>query len=227
MKLSKKKIMKYYMSFLLLIILPISAYNQDLKIGVFLEPQLSWLGTQSKNIEYDGTHLGFRGGIVLDKYFANRYAINTGISIGNQGGSLMFLNPDSTDFKVLDEELKLPEGTTVDFSLQYVTIPLALKLRTNQIGYFTYFARVGLLSQINVLTKGTSSDGQFKKDNINKEINTFNISYFFGGGAEYEIGQGTSVFLEASFYNGFTDAMTNKSIKAYSRIVSIRTGIIF
>ena len=199
--------------------------HAQLKIGVFGEPRFSWFGTQSKSFESDGTHFGFQGGLELNKYFAKRYAFNTGISIGNQGGSLTY--SDTTNIKVLDETKVLLPGTTVDFSLQYITIPVALKLSTNQIGYFTYFARLGFTPQVNVHTKASSSDGQLDKDNVNKEINVFNLSYFFGGGVEYEIGQETALALSATFHNGFLDIITNKDAKVYSRVISIRLGIIF
>ena len=69
-------------------------------------------------------------------------------------------------------------------------------MKTNEIGYFTYFAELGFNQHINVGSRASSTGSGLSKDLVSKEINLFNMSYFFGGGVEYNIG-GQPLWLAA------------------------------
>jgi hypothetical protein len=168
---------------------------------------------------------GVRGGLIVDKYFQEHYAISTGLSIGTQGGSLRY--SEETTIRVYNEEDTLPAGTTVDYRLNYITIPLGLKLKTNQIGYFSYFARLGFTNQINIKAKGTSSDGSLDEDDIKKEIFFYNLAYHFGIGLEYAISEDTAILFGINYHNGFIDITKSSDVKVHSRVLAIRLGVIF
>jgi hypothetical protein len=108
-----------------------------------------------------------------------------------------------------------------------MTIPLGLKLKTNEIGYFTYFAHLGLTHQINIGARASSSGNNLNKDNVPKEINLLNMSYFFGGGVEYNIGGNTSLMAGILFNNGFIDVLSNDDHKAVLNYLTIRVGVLF
>jgi hypothetical protein len=102
-----------------------------------------------------------------------------------------------------------------------------IKLKTNEIGYFTYFAELGFNSQINVGSRAKSTDNHLNKEIISKEINLPNMSYFFGGGVEYNIGGNTSLLAGVFFNNGFIDVLTNTRHRAVTNYLNFRLGILF
>jgi len=199
--------------------------SQDLRFGVFVDPQLSWLTPDAKNINRDGFRIGIKGGLILDKYFANNYAFTTGISISNMGGNLHY--KDSVTIETLETEQILNPESGVEYKLQYVSVPVGLKFKTNEIGYFTFFAQLGFTPQINIKARADASDNQIDNENISKELNLFNLSYFFGGGLEYSLGGNTALIGGIIFNNGFIDVLKSKNVKETLSFLSLRLGIMF
>lgn len=217
--------MKKAWCILLLACATLLSYSQSTKFGVFIDPQITWMGTQSRDVDSDGMRFCMRGGLIIDKYFQENYAFHTGISIGSQGGKLKFA--EETEIHVYNELDTLPAGTSIDARLTYITVPIGLKLKTNQIGYFSYFARLGFTNQFNIKGIASSSDGSLDKDVITEEIFIYNLAYHFGIGLEYSIGEDTSLLFGINYNNGFIDVTKNKDVKVYSRVVAFRLGVIF
>jgi hypothetical protein len=218
-------IMKKYIISGLLLLCFIGSKGQDLRFGVFVEPELSWLTPDAKNIDRDGFRIGINGGMIMDKYFAKNYAFTTGVSISNIGGNLFY--EDSLAIKTAEEEQVMSPRTTVDYRLQYVSVPLGLKFRTNQIGYFTFFAQLGFTPQINIKARADASRNQLDRENISDEINLFNLSYFFGGGIGYSLGGSTELIGGIIFNNGFIDVLKSKNSRDTLSFLSLRLGIMF
>ena len=217
--------MKRIVFLVVLILSSISLFSQNAKFGVYIDPQIVWLSPDSKDIIDDGAKAGFSGGLIINKYFQKNYAIQTGIALGTQGGKLRF--GTESYFTSYEETDTLPVGTTVDYTLNYITIPLGLRLKTNQIGYFSYYARVGLTNQFNIKAKATSSEGTLEENNIGEEIFFYNLAYHFGIGIEYSISEDTAIDFGITYHNGFIDVMNDKNVIANSRNLALTIGIIF
>lgn len=217
--------MKKYIIVIILFFSFMNSQGQDLRFGVFVDPQLSWLTPDAKNINRDGFRAGIKGGLILDKYFAKNYAFTTGISISNMGGNLHY--EDSVTIETLEEDYILNPESSVEYKLQYVSVPIGLKFKTNEIGYFTFFAQLGFTPQINIKAKADASDNQIDNENISKELNLFNMSYFFGGGLEYSLGGNTALMGGIIFNNGFIDVLSSKNVKETLSFLSVRLGIMF
>lgn len=202
-----------------------ASFGQGLKIGVYAEPQISWLSPESRTVHREGAKLGIDGGLVLDKYFQKNYAFQTGIAIGTQGGSLLF--DEQTTFTSYGSIDTLGPGTDVDYKLNYITLPIGLKLKTNEIGYFSYFARLGFNNQFNLKSKVTSNEGTLNKSVVEDEIFFYNLSYYVGAGFQYHINKDAALSLALTYTNGFINLSRKEEMKLYSRAVSLRMGIIF
>ncbi|MBN2486689.1 MAG: PorT family protein [Bacteroidales bacterium] len=216
---------KFFAIFLLLgALVPINA-QKKVKFGVIVEPKISWLLPESKKASPEGVFWGFGGGLEIDRYFAKNYAFSTGLSLGSQGGKLSYA--DTIVITTQDDEVLVPKGTTIEYNLQYLTIPVGLKLRSNQIGYSTFFANLGLTGQINMKSKASSNNTNGLAGDVMKdEINLFNLGYHFGGGIEYSLGEDTALLAGIMYQNGFVD-VTQLKPKTPSRVVSLRIGIMF
>jgi hypothetical protein len=213
--------------FLFLLIKIGQVYAQsDIRLGVHIDPIVTWFGTKSTKIDKDGSRLGVSGGLIFESYFRPNYAFVTGISITSLGGNLLY----NDSVNILTGEgtrVMLDAGTSVAYVLNYLTIPVALKMKSNQIGYFKYFAQLGLMPQFNIGTKATSTDGGLEKVNVPKEINLVNLSYFFGGGVEYNIGGNTELVAGLFYNNSFTDFLSNNTHQAIINFLTLRLGVIF
>lgn len=217
--------MKRALFLILFLSIAIVSFSQSTKFGVFIDPQFTWLNPQSRTVDNDGMRFGIRGGLIIDRYFQDNYAFSTGMSIGSQGGKLKY--SEETTIKVYNEVDTLPAGTSVNYKLTYITVPLGLKLKTNQIGYFSYFARIGFTNQFNIKSTATTSDGSLNNDDIKKEMFFYNLAYHFGIGVEYAISEDTSLLFGVNYHNGFIDVTNNKDVKVHSRVLAIRIGVIF
>lgn len=215
---------KAFISIFILFI-SISVFSQETKFGVFVDPQISWFSPESRDVSSDGIVLGINGGLSLEKYFQKNYAFVTGLSIGTLGGKMLF--DSAQTLTVYEEDITLDPDEVINYKLQYITIPLGLKLKSNQIGYTSFYVNVGFTNQYNISAKGsTGNSDKLNKDSIREEIGRFNIGYHFGGGIEYALGEDTSVTCGVIYHNGFIDVTTDSPV-TYSRVLSVRFGIIF
>lgn len=215
-----------------LIILLVLGYSSVLfaqssvRLGAHIDPVFSWFSTKTSQIEKDGARLGYNGGLIVEYYFAPNYALVTGLNLTMLGGNLLY--KEEVDISTGEgDHILLPPETTVAFNVNYITIPMALKLKSNEIGYFTYFAELGLSPAVNIGSRASSTGSALQKDNVSKEINAFNVSFFFGGGLEYNIGGQTSLVGGIFFNNGFTDILSADRHKAGLNFVNIRFGVMF
>ena len=201
--------------------------DQKLHFGLKAAPSLVWLSTDSKGFASDGTKLGFGYGLITEFKFADHYAFATGIDVNYRGGKL---KSSST----------LGNTTTVISSsnnLEYIEIPITLKLKTNEIGYFTYYLQAGLAPGLNIRaradvststqvagaqTQTTSEDGVDIKDNIN----SFNLSMILGGGVEYTLSGSTVLLAGITFNNGFLDVSSGDD-KTNSNVLALTIGVLF
>lgn len=219
--------MKKIISFLILIHIFTGLYAQHaVRLGVNMDPIITWLSPKNDNLERDGMRLGITGGLMVEAYFHDNYAFASGISLGLQGGNLIY-EDSVTIITENDDPVILTPGTSVAYKLSYITIPVSVKMKTNEIGYFTYFAQLGFIPQINVGSRANSVGKRLEKDNVGKEINLFKLSYFIGGGIEYGLGGQTALVIGIFYNNGFIDVLSNNDYKAINSFLTFRLGVMF
>ena len=200
--------------------------QSQVRLGAHIDPVFSWFSTKTSDIEKRGAKLGYTGGLIVEYYFAPNYAFVSGLNLTQLGGNLKYQKGTTITTGESDEVGLLP-GTTVAFNMKYITLPIALKLKSNEIGYFTYFAELGFTPQVNIGSRASSEGNALNKDNVSKEINALNTAFFFGGGLEYNIGGQTSLVGGIFFNNGFIDILSANEDKAQVNYVNVRFGVMF
>lgn len=219
-----KRIILYFALF----ILSIPAFSQEpgFRFGITFDPVISWMNPDVSSVSSKGNRLGFNIGLTVDKFFANNYAFATGLSIHNAGGSLLF--KQATTIRTNQGTRDIPVGTKVTYKLQYLHVPLGIKLCTNEIGYSTFYGQLGLNAMFNIKATGTSNNpGGIDNDNISKEINLINLGYHIGGGIEYNVGGNTRLTAGLMYLNGFTDVTNRGADKVVLQNLLIKLGVIF
>ena len=71
---------KYILSLIILLSSP-QIFAQGLSFSVVLDPQMTWMDSDSKKVEREGSNFGIGGGLVMDLYFAENYAFTSGLQI--------------------------------------------------------------------------------------------------------------------------------------------------
>ena len=116
--------------------------QEDIRFGFQISPTFSWMNTSTNRINPSGTNLGLKLGMIGEFYFRENYAFVSGIGFGfNHGGTLQHeLGGRYWTKSELSSALDtLPDGVKLKYGIQYVEIPIGLKLRTREFGYLRYY----------------------------------------------------------------------------------------
>ena len=100
-------------------------------------------------------------------------------------------------------------------------------MKSNEIGYYRFFAHLGLNTHINLKATGDVEDFNISGEDIKDEIQFFMMSYFIGGGLEYSLGGNTALIGGIYWTSGIWDVTNNPDYRAHISSVSLRVGVKF
>ncbi len=210
------------------------------RFGLKLGPAFNWMKPDDvKKFENGGTTLGFNWGLKAEYALSDNFSFYSGLELNHEKGKVSFTNKTyyymtgNYDFIETKEEngTHVPEDTT-GYLLQlknrtykstYVTLPIGIKMKTNEIGYMTYFGEFGLNLAFRTGTKVTdevdylgNNDAKANLSditdvNMDKDMQPIRVQLKVGLGAEYKISEGTSVFGALHYNLGFTNVVKGDS----------------
>ena len=216
---------------LLFLLIPpeIMMAQQKIVFGLHADPVISWFSTDVHEIRNDGARPGFNFGLSYYKYFTPNYAFSTGISLLDAGGRLE--SSDTTVMQFTNFKSTVLPGNSVVYKIHYLTIPVGIKLQTNQIGYITFFSDVGFDPKIVIGGKADIPSLNISGENAIKELKMFNLSYHVTAGIDYSLGGTTALVFGLNFDNNFLDITKdngNQPVDNVShKILSFRLGVNF
>ncbi len=206
-------------------ILSLNAQSTRVKFNAEFDPQSVWFSSDEASVKPDGAIIHLHAGLNMDYYFAEKYAFVLGVGINNLGGNLLFT--DSTEFSSKGETLLVEPNQSVKLNLQYIDIPIGLKLKTDEMGYATYFLQLGFNPMINLNAKASSEEASFDKVDIKESIKTYYLGYHVGLGIEYNLGGSTSLIGGIRWTSGFTDVTNNDRGNITLNAISLHLGVLF
>jgi len=190
----------------------IQSYSQvkPFRFGFKVAPNISWISPDSKGYNSEGTILGFSWGFLADITLTENYFVKTGFEVDYLGGKLSYPHT-----MVIPGDTVSSTGTlNRKYNLRYLTIPLTIKMRTNQFGKIAYYGEIGFGTSFNLRAKGTGSfnynNGESNyetEEDINDEVTFMKSSIIVGGGIEYFIDESSSIILGISFNNGLNNIL--------------------
>lgn len=219
------------------------------RFGFQLSPNFTWIGNNERTINGNGSNLGLKVGVIGEKFLSaqDNYLLTFGIGFAfNQGGTLK--HDIGGDFwtNSLDEGdplRTLPDGVNLKYGIQYIELPLGLKMRTQEFGYLRYFVEPAFTLGIRTQARGSidGASGLSAEDiDIKKDVSFLNLSLGIGAGVEYSIGENLSLIGGLAFQSGFTDISNNdgqqkaagqepvsEDSKAKINSLTIRIGVMF
>ncbi len=219
----------FILSLLVLFFFPVRMSAQErISIGVHFDPLISWFGTDIDAVKNDGARPGINAGLTFNLPFSPNYSFSTGLNLISAAGRLVC--EDDTQLELVNPETVLANEPVV-YKIQYVAVPLGLKLETNQIGYLTFFSDVGMDPKVRIGGKADIPSLEIKGEKATSELKMFNLSYHIMAGIEYALGGNTSAIVGIGFENNFLDATKDNGTqpvdKVIQKIISIRLGVNF
>ena len=203
--------------------------QQRISLGIHADPVIGWFGSDTRETKNDGARPGFNFGLTFNKYFTQNYAFSTGISLLNTGGRLVNTDTVVMEFTNFNSTV-LPEKPVI-YKIQYLAVPIGLKLQTNQIGYLTFFTDLGLDPKVVVGGKADINSLNITGEKAINELRIFNMSYHITAGIEYSLGGTTAMVTGLSFENNFLDITKDNGDqlkdKVTHKLLSFRIGVNF
>lgn len=218
--------MKRFILFFFLIGGTYIANAQKFHFGLKIAPGIAWLKSDTKSLDNDGVKLGFSYGIITE-FALNKnenYSVATGFEVAYRGGKTsQLVSITDANGAIINSVIKKTK-----YSLEYLELPVTLKMKTNEIGAFRYFGQFGIVPGINIKAKVTDdTEGNFFTDGSKSDINSFAASVLIALGLEYNLVGSTSMVVSAGFNNGLTDVLDVNRTKAITNLVSLNVGILF
>ena len=184
------------------------------RFGFKVAPNISWISPDSKGYSSDGALLGFSWGFLADISLTENYFVKTGFEVDYLGGKLSFPHT----MLIPGDTIKSVGTMNRKYNLRYLTIPLTIKMRTNQFGKIAYFGEIGFGTSFNLRAKATDSfdynggqNNYSTEEDVNDEVTFMKSSIIVGGGMEFFVDNSTSIILGVTFNNGLNNILKGKN----------------
>lgn len=195
--------------------------DSPVKFAFAIQPATSWIAPEGQILENESSRIGFSYGVIIDLVIAgnDNYNFSTGVLINSHGGTLN--NPKYHDGTTTITD---PNGgpdpilypafafAKEEYRLQYLDVPLTLKLKTNEIGYMTYYGQFGLDMSFNIKARrdveyNFPEEGvmNIEDEDVLDEIGLLRMALQVGAGVEYNISGNTSLLVGVVWNNGLTN----------------------
>lgn len=202
---------------------------QQFRFGLTASPVFDWVKVDGELYENTGTKAGFQYGLLFDQTIGSveRYAFSTGVII-----NYVNVGITATD-TVFDNTAEWVARS------QYIEIPLSIRLRTNEINYFSYYGQFGITPGFCIKSRGdllvndvplVEDVNLRESDNLTgAQYQLFNMSLTLGIGTEYSIAENTNIMAGIFFQNGFANILDDDidDNNAFLKQLGIRLGVLF
>ena len=200
-----------------------AAAQKEVRFGIQASPSWSWLRTNERKLEGVSSNWGVKLGVLGEFYFADNYAITTGLGFGfNQGGSLQngyarYKPWDESDLSEIPSDV-FGTDAKIHYRVNYVEIPLGLKMRggSNEDARIKFYAEapiftLGFVSKATGDIRGTNTQN-LEDISIRDEVSALSLSWGLGAGIEYEIATNATLVTGLVFQKQFTDLTRSEMV---------------
>jgi hypothetical protein len=178
---------RFAMIALLVSVFAFSGYGQEKPFffGFKFSPGISWYKSHSKGLDNNGIGFDISTGLIADFRIAGNYFFETGFFYNFQNGNLQY----AKKYK----DVALPIKVSRDYRVQYLEIPLSIKMCTNYFGMMRFYGLGGFKSsfRINAVADDTRRLLLGEKDVENEDATgdfaLFKESLILGLGVDVQI----------------------------------------
>lgn len=252
----------------ILLISNISAQDdtgKNFRFGLIGNTSIGWLAPDDERKFSSGdVGLGLGWGLQMEFKLGKTTSFATGLNLEVFKASLNYDDPNlsatskptyydlNSDYEYLPWEdlTTVPDDTSIfqlknrSYKINYVNIPLILKMKTKEIGYFTYFGEFGAVlgfktkarvddisneisydsTSLNPITIQSTDVPDLNDLDLAKGTQPIRAGLRVGGGAEYNISGSTSLFFSLHYNYFITNALTRAVSEDYLRSYNADTG---
>jgi opacity protein-like surface antigen len=233
------------LALVLLLLAPVTLKAQ-VKIGMRLTPQLTWATSDNRNTFSNASRINASYGLMVDYYFADNYAIGTEFGIHAYGTNLNVKRERHSGISHNGNNITPSANVNYDYRLQYFQLPLLIKMRTNEIGYFRYYAEFGGVAGILSRARATVNTTNFRLQNVNvnnpdvddeykfidkpdfyDDVNWFRLGLCMGAGIQYNFMGNSLLQVGIRYEDGLSSFTKADSWKTSINYVGLNFGVIF
>ncbi|MFD2248615.1 porin family protein [Pontibacter ruber] len=200
----------------------------QVEIGAMISPTIAsnrFIAEDKYNLEKESNKLRFGVGVVADYFFSQNYAFSTGLMYRSKGSEIQYNYTSEDGSSISGKD---------DIDVQYLELPVSLKLFTNEVApdVVMYF-QVG--GSLNTKVSAKVNDKKvIDGERTSKRFNIFETDALIGTGAEMLLGQSTKIFGGITYHRGLTNIddyykkrLGDKNIAVKNNGVSIDVGVKF
>ena len=198
--------------------------QQSIGFKIHADPLAGWFSSHDSDVAAKSAKAGFNFGLTFNKYFHENYAFSTGLSLITAGGNISYNNAFTLELK---DPAKINPESKLVYSIRYLAVPIGLKLRSNQIGYVSIFANVGLDPKFILGGKVEVPSLNIAKENADNMLSRLSMGYHVIGGVEYSLGGTSAIVLGIRFDSNFTDATKHPDTKIMHKMLGLHLGFNF
>lgn len=217
----KKKLL--FVGLMLAVSLTASAQYKGFSFGFKLGPNWGWTGSTTGAAISDGSRAGLDLGVVAEYYFANNYALVSGINVGFMGGKYLFENARMVTDSLNPDGYLEKYGVNRIFKTTLYEIPLMLKMVTNELGdapiriYAQVGGGIGFAQKVKVKDAIPADHIDFPNQwgVTDKEFSNIRVSLKIGGGAQYALDETTRLFAGVYFSHDLLNNINSISPNYY------------
>ncbi len=230
--------MREIIAVLIVLTFSYNSYSQSEKfrLGLTASPMLTWT-KPDKAFDKGKIRMGFEYGLITDISFNDEgnYGLSTGILLSLAGGNI--------EGPLQTASLALPAATAITAKLQYISIPLLLKLKTNKINdKISVYGKFGTLQSFRYRAKADFENAIDEETGVNiakktKSIDNastvksklFNFSVQVGAGIEYYVSDRTSIITGIYYNHGFIPVLKEDVTRSEATMsnLGLRLGVMF
>jgi len=232
---------------------------KNFRFGLKGDLSVDWMSPDNdRKYLSNGVGVGYDWGMQMEFALNKTTSVVTGLSLKSNTLKLDYHQASSADevIYVLDNDeefVDLGTATTIDTSVfnspnsgfkllsrtisaNYVNIPLALKMKTKEIGYLTYYGQFGANIGINTRARATDvvnnvssfvdstntltfASGELTKEklDVTKGVQPVRAGIQIGFGGEYNFSGNTSLLFGVFYNHYFTNALRRESRESFLR----------
>lgn len=187
---------------------------QEVRLGLSMTPNVSWLKSTDGFHTTDGVNGNFGYALIIDFVQNDWLSFSSGLHVFDTGGKMMFYDPE------IKEDVYI-QSSSREYRLKYVELPLALKARSKQIGYSTIYGQVGVGLGLNIgISANIENQNRFILEGgewtpyetnsytdpnyqVHDDFKLSRASYIVGAGVERELNEYLSLIIGVNFNSAF------------------------
>ena len=206
--------------------------QRTVNIGLYVDPAIEFAITPNLD-KNKGIGGGIGYGLMVDWDISDRFALNTGL-----GGSYRTFRVENKSLYALkstyydsDIAIAMLPNSISKYKLQYLELPINLKLKTNDINNYNIYALVGITNRFNLgaranIKPGGNKDAAFDAK-VKKDVFFYDVPFNVGAGIHWFLKDNLRAVAGIEYSHGLIDITKSDNSRVTLSEIKLRLGVLF